>query len=241
MQMERHQEVVQRRTVDHRGADGGTVSGVRRRPADSRRTAISSAAERAWGPAAAAAAAPRPAARRSITGAAVETPSATTGPSSAGAAIVGHAQLNEHRFREHNAYAVEMYGYISNGVRLTAEAWEVLKQADEIGNARNWDNSDSMTDYFDVNYYFDLHIGKWNQPFVRLAPAPAETHTEAPCTIAGATIVQDRDWVWITFATKPAEDVIERLRSLGARWSKRRSAWYLTDSGKAGELAGLAA
>lgn len=159
----------------------------------------------------------------------------------AGAAIVGHAQLNEHSFREHNAYAVEMYGYISNGVRLTAEAWEVLKQADEIGNARNWDNSDSMTDYFDVNYYFDLHIGKWNQPFVRLAPAPAETHTEAPCTIAGATIVQDRDWVWITFATKPAEDVIERLRSLGARWSKRRSAWYLTDSGKAGELAGLAA
>lgn len=69
-------------------------------------------------------------------------------------------------------------------------------------------------------------------------PAPAETNTESPAAIAGATITQERDWIWIAFATKPAEDVIERLRSLGARWSKRRSAWYLTDSSK---LAGLAA
>jgi hypothetical protein len=71
-------------------------------------------------------------------------------------------------------------------------------------------------------------------------PTPDETHTEAPAEIAGATITQERDWVWITFAAKPAEDVIERLRSLGARWSRRRSAWYLTDADKAGELVTLA-
>lgn len=33
-------------------------------------------------------------------------------------------------------------------------------------NTKNWDNSDVMTDYFDVGYYVDLQFGAWNKPFV---------------------------------------------------------------------------
>ena len=29
----------------------------------------------------------------------------------------------------------------------------------------NHDNSDIMTDYFDVGWYIDVNIGKWNQPY----------------------------------------------------------------------------
>jgi hypothetical protein len=54
---------------------------------------------------------------------------------------------------------------VCNGAYITEKAWAVLQRAVQIGQAQNWDNSDSMTDYFDVNYYFHINIGKWNKPF----------------------------------------------------------------------------
>lgn len=32
-------------------------------------------------------------------------------------------------------------------------------------NKGNHDNSDAQTDYFDVGWYVDVNIGKWNQPY----------------------------------------------------------------------------
>lgn len=32
-------------------------------------------------------------------------------------------------------------------------------------NTDNHDNSDLMTDYFDVGHYVDISIGRWNKPF----------------------------------------------------------------------------
>ena len=32
-------------------------------------------------------------------------------------------------------------------------------------NRGNHNNSDIQTDYFDVGWYVDLHIGRWNQPY----------------------------------------------------------------------------
>ena len=53
-------------------------------------------------------------------------------------------------------------------------AKQVLSRIDEIaklapaatGEGREWyDNSDIMTDYFDVAYYIFTEIGKWNNPY----------------------------------------------------------------------------
>lgn len=33
-------------------------------------------------------------------------------------------------------------------------------------NTDNHDNSDVMTDYFDVGHYVDIQVGRWNKPFV---------------------------------------------------------------------------
>ena len=74
-----------------------------------------------------------------------------------------YAQLNQYTIRQ------EPQGYVCNGAILTPEAWKVLKRADEIGNADNWDRSEPQTDYFNVNYYFNLAIGKWDKPFVKIA------------------------------------------------------------------------
>jgi hypothetical protein len=30
---------------------------------------------------------------------------------------------------------------------------------------KNHDNSDIMTDYFDVGWYVNIYVGKWNKPY----------------------------------------------------------------------------
>lgn len=39
-------------------------------------------------------------------------------------------------------------------------------------NTGNHDRSDSMTDYFDVGWYLDIRIGRWDKPF-KYTPAAA--------------------------------------------------------------------
>ena len=53
-----------------------------------------------------------------------------------------------------------------NGVFLTEEGHNVLKRVAEISNQYNYDNSDSQIDYFDVNFYLHLEIGRWDKAFV---------------------------------------------------------------------------
>ena len=41
-----------------------------------------------------------------------------------------------------------------------------LKEIIQAMNAGNHDNSDAMVDYFDVGWYIDVNIGRWNKPYV---------------------------------------------------------------------------
>ena len=59
--------------------------------------------------------------------------------------------------------------YIDRDDRLTEEAKKVMIRAREIAQTYNWDNSDPMTDYFDVNYYLHMAIGKWDKPYEMVA------------------------------------------------------------------------
>lgn len=68
----------------------------------------------------------------------------------------GHDQLNEYQLKEE--------GYESK--RLTPEAQKVAVSMVRITEAYNMDDSDSMTDYFHVNFYGHYGIGKWNKAFV---------------------------------------------------------------------------
>ena len=44
---------------------------------------------------------------------------------------------------------------------------EIIKTAPAKANVGDmwYNNSDIMTDYFDVAYYFDISIGRWDQPY----------------------------------------------------------------------------
>ena len=79
-----------------------------------------------------------------------------------------YEQLNQYTIRR------ETYeDYLGNDIpnnykprKLTEAAWKLMQSVDEIADRENWNNSDAQIDYFDVNYYLDLHVGKWNKDFV---------------------------------------------------------------------------
>ena len=46
------------------------------------------------------------------------------------------------------------------------KALAFFKEVFPLLNTGNHDNSDIMTDYFDVGWYVDVNIGKWDKPYV---------------------------------------------------------------------------
>ena len=53
-----------------------------------------------------------------------------------------------------------------NGVFLTKEGHNMLQTVVRVAEQYNWNNSDPMTDYFDVNFYLHVDLGKWDKPFI---------------------------------------------------------------------------
>jgi hypothetical protein len=48
---------------------------------------------------------------------------------------------------------------------FTGEAKEFLTKVISAMNAGNHDRSDIQTDYFDVGWYIDVNVGRWNRPY----------------------------------------------------------------------------
>ena len=46
------------------------------------------------------------------------------------------------------------------------ELAETLIKIQSALDCKNWDHSDSMTDYFNVGYYTHIQFGRWDKPFV---------------------------------------------------------------------------
>ena len=48
---------------------------------------------------------------------------------------------------------------------FNGEAYHFLSEVIPAMNAGNWDKSDIQVDYFNVGWYIDVNIGKWNKPY----------------------------------------------------------------------------
>ena len=60
-----------------------------------------------------------------------------------------HISINPHWFHEH----------------FDGSAKKFLTEVLEVMNEGNHDRSDIQTDYFDVGWYVDVNIGKWDKPY----------------------------------------------------------------------------
>ena len=63
----------------------------------------------------------------------------------------GYDQVNPYWFQDH---------YDGDAKAFLTEAFKALKSADW------YDESNAMIDYFNIAYYVDINIGKWNSPYV---------------------------------------------------------------------------
>ena len=62
----------------------------------------------------------------------------------------GHVDVNPYWYHDH----------------FDGKARKFLDEALRVLNTGNHDNSDSQTDYFDVGWYVDVKVGKWNKPYI---------------------------------------------------------------------------
>lgn len=58
---------------------------------------------------------------------------------------------------------VNPYHYQSH---FDGKALAFLSEVMPVMNTGNHDNSDIMSDYFDVGWYVDVNIGSWNKPYI---------------------------------------------------------------------------
>ena len=63
----------------------------------------------------------------------------------------GHSQVNPYWFQDH---------YDGKAKAFLTEAFKALKSADW------YDESNAMIDYFNIAYYVDINIGKWDKPYI---------------------------------------------------------------------------
>ena len=49
---------------------------------------------------------------------------------------------------------------------FSGRARQCLKEILAVMNKGNWNRSDIQSDFVDVGWYCDLHVGRWNKPYV---------------------------------------------------------------------------
>lgn len=64
--------------------------------------------------------------------------------------------------RKNRSLDVNPYWYKEH---FTGRAKTCIGELLKAMNAGNHDRSDAQTDYFDVGWYVDINIGKWNKPY----------------------------------------------------------------------------
>ena len=67
---------------------------------------------------------------------------------------------------EFKSIDVNVYHYNRH---FDGKALKFLQEIIPAMNNGNHDNSDIQTDYFDVGWYIDVNIGRWNKPYVLVA------------------------------------------------------------------------
>jgi hypothetical protein len=68
-----------------------------------------------------------------------------------GSPVKDYLQVNEYWIHEH--YSGKVRDFLTE-----------VKTAMNVGNH---DNSDASIDYFDVGWYVNINVGKWNKPYVK--------------------------------------------------------------------------
>lgn len=102
-----------------------------------------------------------------------------------------YTEDNTENHRGFNHYHDECNGH------LTPRCQEVLRLMTRYAQSYNYDNSDIMTDYFDVNFYLQVEVGKWNTAYVNTSKVVAgEKLAKTPTEKLIQKLVGTGNWVY---------------------------------------------
>ena len=76
--------------------------------------------------------------------------------------FIGNGNVNCGQANTSGYEQINPYHY---GSHYSGKAKKFLQEVLAEMNAGNHDNSNAQIDYFDVGWYVDVNIGKWNQPY----------------------------------------------------------------------------
>ncbi len=72
--------------------------------------------------------------------------------------ITDYNATNQRKYLSINEYSIDKFTGVSK---------DALKKVYKIAKFQGWyDNSDSMSDYFDTAYFIDVQIGDWEKPYI---------------------------------------------------------------------------
>lgn len=136
--------------------------------------------------------------------------------------------------------------YVERDKELTDWARAVLLDVNDCISSYHYDDCDGMIDYFDVNFYYDLAVGKWDKPYTvnnkprKLGAPDTECKTTAPAVksedqphAATAELATLRvefnaefDGIEVYFTSKPSQETRDALKAAGYRWHSVKKCWY---------------
>ena len=136
--------------------------------------------------------------------------------------------------------------HVERDKELTDWARAVLLDVNDYIRSYHYDDCDSMIDYFNVNFYYDLAVGKWDKPYTvtnnlrkigapkaeSKAPAPVEANADQPQTAPAALPAlrvefnTEFDGIEVYFFDKPSQETRDTLKAAGYRWHSVKKCWY---------------
>jgi hypothetical protein len=105
---------------------------------------------------------------------------------------------------------------------LTTYGQLVIETITEYIQSYNYDDSDPYTDYFNVNFYESINIGKWDKPFEVVTPNKKVNKLQSEAQDVELAMMDYSDKAIVVIGTKTRE-LKDVLKMLGGRFNNRLS------------------
>ena len=124
------------------------------------------------------------------------------------------------------------YYYIERDTELTDWARAVMIDVNDCICSYRFSDCDSMTDYFDVNFWYSIGVGRWDKHYEinakvkKLAGEVKETKNESKPDGVRVQINDEFNGIEVYFDGKPDAETRTALKADGWRWHSKKACWY---------------
>lgn len=123
--------------------------------------------------------------------------------------------------------------YLSEDDEVTEWAKAVMIDVNDVIQSYRFSDCDGMQDYFNVNFWYDLGIGKYDKPYQINTKAkklsgstPNKEPKQQATDFLRIVFAPEFDGVEVYFPTKPDEVTRTALKAAGYRWHGKKKCWY---------------